>query len=114
MENFSVNTELRVPTGILQMQGDLTHAAEKKLSNAFEKATKAGVTSVILDFTRVEYINSAGMSIIISMLTSAQNSKQEISACSLSKHFQKIFDMVGLLKYIRHYATLDDALTAVI
>lgn len=49
------------------------------------------------------------MSVIITLLTRAQESGAELRAYGLSPHFQKIFDMVGLLKYIPHYDSAAEA-----
>ncbi|MCA9743556.1 MAG: STAS domain-containing protein [Deferribacteres bacterium] len=110
MENFQVHLELDGAIATLKMNGDLTHTAEQRLINAYDKCATPKTKHIVLDFSQVEYINSAGMSIIISMLTRAQEIQQEIRACGLSPHFQKIFNMVGLSKYIMHFENLQDAL----
>ncbi len=109
MENFHVNLELDGQVAALNMAGDLTHTAEQKLNAAYEKASNAKAHRLILNFEDVEYINSAGMSVVITMLTSAQEAGQELRAHGLSAHFKKIFDMVGLLKYIKHFDSSAEA-----
>lgn len=113
MENFQVNLELDGAIATVKMTGDLTHAAEQRLINTYEKAASSKVKYIILDFLQVEYINSAGMSIIITMLTRSQEMGQELRACGLSPHFQKIFNMVGLSKYIVHYENVQAALQSI-
>ena len=110
MENFQIHLEIEDQSAVFKMKGDLTHTSEEKLLAAYEKATNAKASRIFLDFGQVDYINSAGMSIIITMLTQAQEENQELKASGLSEHFQKIFDMVGLMKYIEHYDTLADAM----
>lgn len=113
MEIFQVNLELNGAIATVKMTGDLTHTAEERLINAYEKAASAKAKHLILDFQQVEYINSAGMSIIIAILTRAQEAGQELRACGLSSHFQKIFNMVGLSKYIVHYENVQAALQGI-
>lgn len=103
MEPFQVTLDLKGQVAVAGMQGDLTHTSEGRLIKAYERACAANAKYFVLDFRLVEYINSAGMSVIISILTQAQEAGREIRACGLSAHFQKIFDMVGLSKYIRHF-----------
>ena len=114
MENFQVNLELDGMIAKIIMTGDLTHAAEQRFLNVYDKIAAAKSKYVVLDFQKVEYINSAGMSIIISMLTRAQETGQELRACGLSPHFQKIFNMVGLYKYITHYENIESALQGLV
>jgi len=110
LENFQVHLELDGAIATFKMAGDLTHTSEQRLLNAYEKADASKAKHLVLDFQQVEYINSAGMSIIISVLTRAQEAGQKLRACGLSPHFQKIFNMVGLSKYIPHDENLQDAL----
>lgn len=110
METFQTHLDLDGAIATLKMHGDLTHTAEQRLVNTYDKCATSKTKYVILDFSHVEYINSAGMSIIISLLTRAQELDQEMRACGLSPHFQKIFNMVGLSKYISHYDDLQTAL----
>ena len=87
------------------MIGDVTHECENNMMEAYEKITAQKARNILLDFSQVDYINSAGMSVIITLLTKSQNAEQKLNACGLSQHFLKIFDMVGLLKYIPHFDT---------
>lgn len=109
MDNFQVHLDIDGQTAILKMKGDLTHTSEQRMNSAYDKAVRGKAKYLILDFHNVEYINSAGMSIIITMLTKAQEENRELAACGLTAHFQKIFNMVGLSKYITHHDTLDAA-----
>lgn len=110
MHSFQVSIEIDSPGAVLNMRGDLTHDCEKKLLDAYDKVASNRVKKILLNFSQVDYINSAGLSVLITMLTKSQNAGQKLIACGLSQHFQKIFDMVGLMKYIPHFSTIDEAL----
>lgn len=103
MEDIQVNLRLEEKLAIIDMNGGVTGLAEKKLLSTFEKAASKQVKCIILNFTNVGYVNSAGMSIIISLLTRSQSLGHKLRAFGLSEHFQKIFDMVGILKYMPHF-----------
>jgi anti-sigma B factor antagonist len=109
VEEVQVTLRLEDKLAIIDINGDVTGFAEKKLLSAFDKAAAQRVKCVILNFTAAGYINSAGMSIIIALLTRSQNLGQKLRAFGLSEHFQKIFDMVGLLKYMPHFAGEQEA-----
>ncbi|KAA3620063.1 MAG: anti-sigma factor antagonist [Calditrichaeota bacterium] len=110
MQGFQVKVEIDNPNAVFNMNGDLTHESQKRMLDAYEKVVSSKMQNILLDFSHVDYINSAGMSVIITILTKAQNAQQALFACGLSQHFQKIFDMVGLLKYMPHYDTKDEAM----
>jgi anti-anti-sigma factor len=67
---------------------------------------------VLLDFTKVDYINSSGIALVIQLLIEASNSGQKVYAFGLSPHFTKVFTMVGITKYAQLYANQDAAIAA--
>lgn len=109
MEEIQVNLRLEERLAIVDLSGDVTSLAEKKLLAAYDKATAQKIKHLVFNFSKVSYINSAGMSVMITILTRSQNQGVNLSAFGLSSHFQKIFDMVGLLKYIPHFASEAEA-----
>ena len=54
---------------------------------------------VLIDFSKVEYINSSGIALVIQMLMEASKADQTIAAFGLTPHFQKVFTMAGITKY---------------
>jgi len=109
MTEIQVNLRLENELAIIDLQGDVTSAAEKRIASAYERAAAQKVQFVILNFSRVGYINSAGMSIIISLLTRSQSENRKLYAFGLTPHYQQIFGMVGLLKYVPHFPDEEQA-----
>ena len=67
---------------------------------------------ILLDFTKVDYINSSGIALVIQLLIEASNSGQKVYAFGLSAHFVKVFTMVGITKYAGLYPGQAEALAA--
>ncbi len=102
-QSTQVETRIIEQVGVIDMSGEVTSFSEKVVQEAYEKFTEDGVKKIGLNFENVSYINSAGMAIIISMLTQSRKMKQSLRAWGLTEHFQKIFDMVGITKYMPHF-----------
>ena len=79
---------------------------------AYQALPKETARLVLLDFTKVDYINSSGIALVIQMLIEAANSGQKVFAYGLSAHFTKVFTMVGITKYAGLFATQDAAMAA--
>jgi anti-sigma B factor antagonist len=109
VEEIQVNLRLEDKLAVVDLAGDVTSLAEKKLLAAYEKAVAQKTKCIVLNFGGVSYVNSAGMSILITLLTRSQNQGVALRAFGLSPHFQKIFEMVGLLKYIPHFVNEAEA-----
>ncbi len=92
---------------ILDLHGDVTMFAESELTRAYHQAIDDGARALVLNFAGTDYINSAGIAIIISLLTEARTGAVTLVICGLSTHYQKIFRMVGLTQYAEVYDTED-------
>lgn len=110
-QTTQVETRVRDKIGILDISGEVTGFSEKIIEEAYEKFSKDGLKKISLNFEQVSYINSAGMAIIIGILTQSRKRGQTLRAWGLTEHFQKIFDMVGISKYMDHFGSETEALT---
>jgi len=96
-------------TAIIHLVGDVTTFAEKEINNAYNSASKDGCSNIIFNFRENDYINSAGIAILIGVVTEARKRNQRLMMAMPSSHFQKIFRMVGLTQYADIYGNLEEA-----
>ena len=85
---------------IIDLQGDINAFAEAALVNAYLEASSAGAKSLALNFTQVEYINSTGIALIVSLLANARKDNQAVIAFGLSDHFANIFEITRLSDFM--------------
>jgi anti-anti-sigma factor len=97
---------------IIDLVGDVTTFAEEAIHKAYQDASSDGAHNVIFNFREDDYINSAGIAILIGIVTEARKRDQRLLMTGLSAHFQKIFHMVGLTQYVDLYSTLKEALAS--
>ena len=50
----------------------------------------------MLDFAAVDYINSTGIALIVSVLARARAERRKVVASGLSPHYREIFDITRL------------------
>lgn len=86
---------------VLRFSGDISSTSHDALLGTYETVSKT--QPVLLDFSKVEYINSSGIALVIQMLMEANKNSQKIAAFGLTPHFQKVFTMVGITKYASLY-----------
>ena len=86
---------------IIDLQGEINAFAEAALINAYVDAKATGAKSLALNFAEVEYINSTGIALIVSMLAKARKDDQEVLAFGLSDHFANIFEITRLSDFMR-------------
>jgi anti-anti-sigma factor len=100
------------PVTILRFEGDIASTSKEAVLGTYQALPKESVRLVLLDFTKVDYINSSGIALVIQMLIEASNSDQKVYAFGLSAHFTKVFTMVGITKYAALFSSQTEALAA--
>jgi anti-sigma B factor antagonist len=99
MIDHTVNLEVRQLGGdaaVVDIAGDITSASEGPLMEAFEKATADDPRGVILNFRGLEYMNSSGIGLLVTLLVRANRQKQRLMAYGLSDHYRQIFELTRL------------------
>ncbi len=89
------------PIDVLRFTGDISSTSKDSVLGAWQSVSGNG--PVLLDFSKVDYINSSGIALIIQMLMEADKTSRKVAAFGLTPHFQKVFTMVGIAKYAGLY-----------
>ena len=116
MPEANVSMSVRKPSqgiSVIDIVGQVTGFAEKVMTEAYEQASANGTKFILLNFTELEYMNSSGIGLLVTMLIRAQRSNCKLAACGLSSHYRQIFELTRLDDAIAIYETEGDALEAV-
>ena len=100
------------PVAVLRFEGDISSTSKDAVLGAYQGLPRESSKQILLDFTKVDYINSSGIALVIQLLIEADHSAQKISAFGLSQHFNKVFTMVGITKYAKLFPGESEALAA--
>ncbi len=96
---------------IIDINGEVTAAAEDLLMDAYNQIGAA--RTIILNFSQLDYMNSSGIGLLVTLLIRANRQGQQLMAVSMSDHYRHIFDLTGLNQAISIYATEAEALAAI-
>src|SRR5438105_12038490 len=95
---------------VIDIEGDMTAAAEEALMGAYSEASSPTTRVIVLNFDGLEYMNSSGIGLLVTLLIRVNRQKQQLRACSLSEHYTHIFDLTRLNEAIGIYETEAEAL----
>jgi anti-sigma B factor antagonist len=84
------------PASILRIDGDITSSSEPDLTAAYGLAVANGAKVVVLDFSKLEYMNSGGIGLLVTLLVRAQRAGGRLVAMGLSEHYRQIFELTRL------------------
>ena len=98
--------------GVVDIRGDFTAAAEPALMEAYAEASSGDARSIILNFEGLEYMNSSGIGLLVTLLIRVNRQRQLLLSCGLSEHYRHIFELTRLDDAIHIYATEAEAVAA--
>lgn len=97
---------------IVDIHGEVTSAAENALMDAYSQACSANAHAIILNFSGLEYMNSSGIGLLVTLLIRVNRQKQKLLTYGLSEHYRKIFELTRLNEAIGMYNSEGEALAA--
>jgi anti-sigma B factor antagonist len=81
---------------IIEVQGELTAFADDVLMDAYNQASDRHVRAIILNFEDLEYMNSSGIGLLVTLLIRINREKQQLLTYGLSDHYRSIFQITRL------------------
>lgn len=96
---------------VIDISGEVTAAAEAALMEAYN-ASGPQAKAIILNFSGLQYMNSSGIGLLVTLLIRINRQKQRLLAYGLSDHYQQIFDLTRLDEAIGIHADEAAAMAA--
>ena len=98
---------------IIDISGEITAASENALMDAYTQANQNEPKAVLLNFEEMEYMNSSGIGLLVTLLIRANRQGQRILAVGLNEHYQHIFQLTRLDEAIQIFESEREALASV-
>ncbi len=117
MPNPTVTMTVREAGGnakIIDIHGEVSAQAENVLMDAYTQASATGARAILLNFAGLEYMNSSGIGLLVTLLIRANRQRQKLLAVGLSEHYQHIFELTRLNEAIRIFANEAEALATLV
>jgi anti-sigma B factor antagonist len=104
--------EINPRTSVVDIKGDVTTASEQPLADAHARASRPTTQAVVLNFTGLEYMNSGGIGMLVTLLVRANRQRQRLLAYGLNEHYRQIFELTRLDEAIAIYDSEAGAIAA--
>lgn len=88
---------------VIDIAGDVTAASEHDLMRAFDQANNGATSVIALDFGDLDYMNSGGIGLLVTLLVRANRQRQRLVAFGLDDHYRQIFELTRLDEAITLY-----------
>lgn len=95
---------------LLLLKGNLIRHEDLALESLYEELLERECLRFIMDFTKVEFIDSAGIGLIIKLAAMTEKCKGQLILCNPQKNVKNVFAMLGIESRFKIYTHLEDAL----
>ena len=93
---IEVRSTDRPTVSVIRIDGDITSGSEAALMEAYGQAAASGAKTIVLDFGGLDYMNSGGIGLLVTLLVRVQRQGQRLLAIGLSDHYRQILSLTRL------------------
>jgi anti-sigma B factor antagonist len=98
---------------VLQLSGDIMGGSDYELfTGTIKELVSEGHMDLVLDMDKVRYINSTGLGILVSGLTTLKKNMGQMKICNLSTRIDRLFSVTSLTSVFETYESVDEALAS--
>ncbi|MEN6572447.1 MAG: STAS domain-containing protein [Anaerolineaceae bacterium] len=96
---------------LIQVSGRVDSSTAPRLAEAINKIIESGRFKIVLDMTKLEFLSSAGLRILISTQKICKRyNRGEVVVAGVPEFVKSVFDLAGFTPLFKMF---DDSLTAV-
>lgn len=115
MPQLAVTMNVRRVTdhaSVIDISGDVTSGCEAVLMDAYNQASAGTVSAIVLNFSGLQYMNSGGIGLLVTLLVRTNRQRQRLLVYGLNDHYRQIFELTRLDEAIGIHADEAEALKA--
>ena len=101
-EGFETQVQITGKGAVVELRGTVNRDAKERMEAAYAEASEAP-GEILLDFSKVEYINSTGIAVIVGVLAMARAEDRQVGAFGLTDHYTEVFEITRLADFMNIY-----------
>ena len=82
---------------VATLEGELDTAAAQEVEKTFQPLYQSNGRDIVIDCTKLEYIASSGLRILISILKNAKAGGSKVVLKNLNEDIQSVFKLTGFI-----------------
>ncbi len=111
MNNFSLTMKSTEEVAVMLPKGYINDLGAERLEQTSEQFLGKGLKKLVVNFTDVQFINTIGLSIFTGIVQKTREYNGLLCFTNMKKTHRDVFEMMGLIKYVRVFKDEQDALT---
>jgi anti-sigma B factor antagonist len=109
MSNFSLSSRSEQNIAVMMPKGYINTIGAERLEMTSEAFIDQGSKKLIVNFADVQFINTIGLSIFLSIVQNMLESHSQLCFTNMKKDHREMFEMAGLIKHVKVFKDEKDA-----
>ncbi len=106
--NYSVDEQYNAV--VLTLKGNVMGGPDgAKLHDSLHEMKEGGKKNVVVDLGRTSFMNSSGLGMLISGLTTMRNAGGDLRLANVADRIQSLLVVTKLITVFKHYDSVDEA-----
>jgi len=98
---------------VIKFQGDLDTTNSESALDQISKLINEGFVKIIADFSKLRYVNSTGMGVLMHFHKTAKDKMGFFKIASVNENVYEIMEIVGAVGVIEIFESLDEAVSSI-
>ncbi|MDA8099910.1 MAG: STAS domain-containing protein [Nitrospiraceae bacterium] len=110
MNDFSLSLQVAGDVVIMRPKGYVDNLGAEQLEVASSEALGKGMRKLVVNFSETRFINSVGVSILISVIQRSRESAGKLCFTNVKKVHEEVFDLLGLTEHVKVFSEEGEAI----
>lgn len=107
---MNFNVDERYNAVVLQLKGNVMGGPDgAKLHDELHEMKEAGKKNVVVDLAKVKFMNSSGLGMLISGMTTMRNSGGDLRLANVADRIQSLLVITKLITVFKHFDSVEEA-----
>lgn len=107
--NYSVDEQYNAV--VLTLKGNVMGGPDgSKLHDTLHELKEQGKKNLIVDLSKVKFMNSSGLGMLISGMTTMRNAGGDLRLANVADRIQSLLIITKLITVFKHYDNVEDAI----
>lgn len=95
---------------ILTLKGNVMGGPDgAKLHDTLHDLKEDGKTNIVVDLSKVKFMNSSGLGMLISAMTTMRNAGGDLRLANVADRIQSLLVITKLITVFKHFESVDEA-----
>ena len=107
---MNYNVEERYNSVVITLKGNVMGGPDgAKLHESLHELKEQGKANVVVDLSKVKFMNSSGLGMLISAMTTMRNAGGDLRLANVADRIQSLLVITKLITVFKHFDSVDAA-----